>query len=142
MNQDFTSYIKGGWLLRKAWKIYEQSYKVIKERAEKKHNSCTNECTAATPSDVSVSPETSSIPSMCSDAMSDPDLTLLSGLGTGRLLGSVSFGYGLFQLCISMVPPKLLKVIEFLGFEGDRDTGLEALEYSSQTDDMKAPLAT
>ena len=115
---------------------------MIKQRAEKKRDSCANDCTVATPSDVSVSPETSSIPSMCSDTMSGLDLTQLSGLGTGRLLGSVSFGYGLFQLCISMVPPKLLKVIEFLGFEGDRDTGLEALEYSSQTDDMKAPLAT
>lgn len=38
-----------------------------------------------------------------------------------RLLGAVNFGYGTFQLCISMVPPKILKLIEFLGFEGDRE---------------------
>ena len=79
---------------------------------------------------------------MTSDSVGNPDATSLSGAETGRLLGSVSFGYGLFQLCISMVPPKLLKVIEFLGFEGDRDTGLDALEFACQSDDMKAPLAT
>ena len=39
----------------------------------------------------------------------------------GRLLGAVNFGYGTFQLCMSMVPPKILKLIEFLGFEGERE---------------------
>ena len=37
-----------------------------------------------------------------------------------RLLGSVSFGYGLFQIALSFVPPRIMKVIKFLGFEGDR----------------------
>ena len=59
-----------------------------------------------------------------------------------RLMGAVSFGYGTFQLCISMVPPKILKLIEFLGFEGDRTVGLQALDYASHSVDMKAPLAT
>ena len=59
-----------------------------------------------------------------------------------RLFGSVNFGYGTFQLCISMVPPKLLKIIEFLGFEGDHTVGLGSLEYASLSKDMKAPLAT
>ena len=59
-----------------------------------------------------------------------------------RLLGAVNFGYGTFQLCISMVPPKILKLIEFLGFEGDGVAGLAALEFTSQSKDMKGPLAT
>lgn len=37
-----------------------------------------------------------------------------------RLLGAVSFGYGLFQIALSFVPPKIMKLIKFLGFEGDR----------------------
>ena len=41
----------------------------------------------------------------------------------GRLMGAVKFGYGTFQLSISMVPPRILKLIEFLGFEGDRGVG-------------------
>lgn len=59
-----------------------------------------------------------------------------------RLLGSVSLGYGAFQLAISLIPPKILKVMEFFGFEGDRDAGLKALEVASHSKDMKAPLAS
>lgn len=59
-----------------------------------------------------------------------------------RLKGSVSFGYGLFHLCISMVPPHLLKIINLLGFPGDRHQGLSSLTYASESKDMKAPLAT
>ena len=59
-----------------------------------------------------------------------------------RLKGSVSFGYGLFHLCISMVPPHLLKIVNLLGFPGDRLQGLDALAYASESKDMKAPLAT
>ena len=54
----------------------------------------------------------------------------------------MNFGYGTFQLCMSMVPPKILKLIEFLGFEGERDVGLACLDYTSRSQDMKAPLAT
>lgn len=59
-----------------------------------------------------------------------------------RLKGSVSFGYGLFHLCISMVPPHLLRIINLLGFPGSRQEGLAALTYSSESKDMKAPLST
>lgn len=59
-----------------------------------------------------------------------------------RLKGSVSFGYGLFHLCISMVPPHLLKIINLLGFPADRLQGLSSLTYASESKDMKAPLAT
>ena len=41
-----------------------------------------------------------------------------------------------------MIPPKILKIIEFLGFEGDRNVGLAALNYTCNSADMKAPLAT
>ncbi|XP_017326821.1 tetratricopeptide repeat protein 39C isoform X2 [Ictalurus punctatus] len=60
----------------------------------------------------------------------------------GRLKGSVSFGYGLFHLCISMVPPHLLRIINLLGFPGSRQEGLSALAYSSESKDMRAPLST
>lgn len=44
-----------------------------------------------------------------------------------RLLGAVCFGFGMFQLGLSMMPDKVLKLIEFLGFHADRDRGLQAL---------------
>ena len=72
------------------------------------------------------------------------DSASISSIGketVSRLLGAVSFGYGTFQLCISLVPPKLLKIIELIGFEGDRDTGLKCLDFASNTRDMRAPMA-
>ena len=54
---------------------------------------------------------------------------------------SLSFGYGLIQVAISIVPAALLKVCELFGFQGDREVGLDALKVASQSDDMKAPIA-
>ena len=33
-----------------------------------------------------------------------------------RLLGAVSFGYGIFQICLSFMPPNALKFVKLLGF--------------------------
>ncbi|XP_026679550.1 tetratricopeptide repeat protein 39C-like [Diaphorina citri] len=59
-----------------------------------------------------------------------------------RLLGAISFGYGTFQLCMSLLPPSMLKLIHFLGFTGDRARGVEALMFCKTSRDMRAPLAT
>ena len=32
-----------------------------------------------------------------------------------RLLGAVSFGYGVFQICLSFMPPNILKLIKVFG---------------------------
>ena len=58
-----------------------------------------------------------------------------------RLRAAVFFGYGIMNLCISLIPPKLLKVANLLGFKGDRQFGLQALKYVSNSQDVKAPLA-
>uniref|UniRef100_A0AAY4AXL1 Tetratricopeptide repeat protein 39C n=1 Tax=Denticeps clupeoides TaxID=299321 RepID=A0AAY4AXL1_9TELE len=107
IKQELSAYIKGGWILRKAWKIYNKCHSDISQLQEnfEKKNSNHVETLA-------------------------------------RLKGSVSFGYGLFHLCISMVPPHLLKIINLLGFPGDRQQGLSSLTYASESKDMKAPLAT
>ena len=59
-----------------------------------------------------------------------------------RLLGSVSFGYGILHLCLAMLPPKVLKIVEFFGFEGSKDQGLWCLEFTSTSNDYKGPLAS
>ena len=59
-----------------------------------------------------------------------------------RLMSAVSFGYGIFHLAVSLLPPKLLNIIHFLGFEGDRQTGIQALHFCRQGPDMRSPLAT
>ena len=58
-----------------------------------------------------------------------------------HLQAAVSCGYGLFHLAISLVPPKLLKFCHLLGFSGNRDVGIQALNLASQSEDMKAPVA-
>lgn len=59
-----------------------------------------------------------------------------------RLMGAVSFGYGAFQLAVSLLPPSMLKLVSFFGFEGDREMGLACLQFSRSTQDMRAPLST
>lgn len=58
-----------------------------------------------------------------------------------RLLGAVSFGYGLFQICLSFAPPNVLRLIKVFGFEGDRNAALKAINFTSQSKDMRAPFA-
>jgi hypothetical protein len=38
-----------------------------------------------------------------------------------RLLGAVSYGYGLFQICLSFVPPNILKLIKLFGKIAKKD---------------------
>ena len=59
-----------------------------------------------------------------------------------RLMAAVSFGYGIFHLAVSLLPPKVLGVVHFLGFEGDRQTGIQALHFARQEGDMRGPVAT
>ncbi|XP_059399647.1 tetratricopeptide repeat protein 39C [Carassius carassius] len=121
VKQELSAYIKGGWILRKAWKMYNKCYSDISQLQE-----------------------------ACRRRSSDQANHNTSGESGGRvteevldrLKGSVSFGYGLFHLCISMVPPHLLKIINLLGFPGDRQQGLDSLACASESKDMKAPLAT
>lgn len=133
IEQDIASYVKGGWLLRRAWKIYEKTHREIKGMYDALKVS-TNGDTANVGVGVGVAMEGS-------DRIDTNDNEIPDEV-VERLFGSVNFGYGTFQLCISMIPPKLLKLIEFLGFEGDQSVGLNSLEFSSNSRDMKAPLAT
>lgn len=56
-------------------------------------------------------------------------------------MGAVSFGYGLLQLGISLLPPALVKITSILGFHGNRHAGLSNLMYARLSTDMRAPLA-
>lgn len=156
INQDIASYIKGGWCLRKAWKLYERTMKeilIIHDRVSKFESCQPKNGEAPHLVDIPLGiPASKSFPAMHrsrSDSFETASLdggdmkevTDLSSAIITRLLGSVSFGHGLLQLVISLVPPKILKIIEFLGFEGDRQIGLKELERASLTKDMKAPLA-
>nr|XP_020451588.1 tetratricopeptide repeat protein 39C-like [Monopterus albus] len=138
IKQELSGYIKGGWILRKAWKMYNKCYSDITHLQEGSRRRVSEQQAMPPPSLSS-----SSDPSKCSRSSSPPQRPDgISPEALDRLKGSVSFGYGLFHLCISMVPPHLLKIVNLLGFPGDRLQGLSALTYASESKDMKAPLAT
>ncbi|XP_066503897.1 tetratricopeptide repeat protein 39C [Hoplias malabaricus] len=130
VKQELSAYIKGGWILRKAWKMYNKCYSDISHLQE----ACRR--------------RSSSQQGELAFDQANHNTAVVEGTGgvtdeaLGRLKGSVSFGYGLFHLCISMVPPHLLKIVNLLGFPGDRHQGLASLAYASESKDMKAPLAT
>lgn len=58
-----------------------------------------------------------------------------------RLMGAVSFGYGLFQLGVSLLPPSLIRLINIFGFSTNRENGIACLMYARLGSDMRAPLA-
>ncbi|XP_069548130.1 tetratricopeptide repeat protein 39C-like [Brachyistius frenatus] len=142
IKQELSAYIKGGWILRKAWKMYNKCYSDITHLQEGSRRRASEQRAAATA--TSSSPSSTSDRSRTSSPGPSPSQRLdgISPDALDRLKGSVSFGYGLFHLCISMVPPHLLKIVNLLGFPGDRLQGLSALTFASESKDMKAPLAT
>ncbi|KAG8003523.1 Tetratricopeptide repeat protein 39C [Nibea albiflora] len=127
LSPSLTAYIKGGWILRKAWKMYNKCHSDISQLQD----TCQRRS--------SVHQESLPTDNANHNAPLENGVTAEA---LDRLKGSVSFGYGLFHLCISMVPPHLLKIINLLGFPGDRLQGLSSLMYASESKDMKAPLAT
>ncbi|KAA0712147.1 Tetratricopeptide repeat protein 39C [Triplophysa tibetana] len=130
VKQELSAYIKGGWILRKAWKMFNKCYSDISQLQE----ACLRQSSEPEGPLASDQANHNASPTDCGGRVTEEVLD--------RLKGSVSFGYGLFHLCISMVPPHLLKIVNLLGFPGDRHQGLASLAYASESKDMKAPLAT
>lgn len=57
-----------------------------------------------------------------------------------RQRGAIYFGYGLFQLAFSFLPPQL-KVINLLGYQGDREVGLNCLHECRMSHDFRSILS-
>ncbi|XP_026054175.1 tetratricopeptide repeat protein 39C [Carassius auratus] len=129
VKQEISAYIKGGWILRKAWKMFNKCYSDISQLQEACRRRSSDQQGALTSDQANHNTSARSGGRVTEEVLD-------------RLKGSVSFGYGLFHLCISMVPPHLLKIVNLLGFPGDRHQGLASLAYASESKDMKAPLAT
>ncbi|XP_066969582.1 tetratricopeptide repeat protein 39C-like [Macrobrachium rosenbergii] len=189
LQQEIGSYVKGGWVLRKAWKVYEHAYAKVKRMYKQ---TCSEAPEAPSPlsedtlesfasstkelqSPGSWSVGSMGVPGPANDS-SPPELSSPSTSALGlriplsksvpnlkgflnsnqkhqpkralppdlvsRLMASVSFGYGLFQLCMSLLPPSLLRLVHVLGLQGDRLAGLSALMFTRKSNDMRAPLAT
>ncbi|XP_041633807.1 tetratricopeptide repeat protein 39A isoform X2 [Cheilinus undulatus] len=53
--------------------------------------------------------------------------SFLKGPSHLHLEGGISFGIGAFNLTLSLFPPRILKLLEFAGFSGDKEYGLSLL---------------
>ncbi|KAK9540499.1 hypothetical protein VZT92_002948 [Zoarces viviparus] len=56
--------------------------------------------------------------------------------------GGVSMGIGSFNLMLSLLPSKVLRLMEFLGFSGDRDVGLSELREGAAGNSLRSILST
>ncbi|KAF2893225.1 hypothetical protein ILUMI_12944 [Ignelater luminosus] len=158
LQQDLSGYLKGGWVLRKSWKVYQHAYSEIRNlyreivgelpdaiahhHSTPPHQAADDEEPGATSDssgewDFPEEPATFSSTSPSNGKAHDIDKETIT-----RLMSAVSFGFGLFHLGISLLPPSLLKITNFFGFGGNRQMGISNLMYARQGTDMRAPLAT
>nr|XP_057921547.1 tetratricopeptide repeat protein 39B-like isoform X2 [Doryrhamphus excisus]XP_057921548.1 tetratricopeptide repeat protein 39B-like isoform X2 [Doryrhamphus excisus] len=56
--------------------------------------------------------------------------------------GGVNMGIGSFNLMLSLLPARVLKLMEFLGFSGDRELGLSELRAGASSDSLRSILST
>ncbi|XP_036387323.1 tetratricopeptide repeat protein 39A-like [Megalops cyprinoides] len=57
-----------------------------------------------------------------------------------HLEGGVSLGVGAFNLTLSMFPPRILKLLEFVGFSGDKEYGLSQLYEGATSLNLRSML--
>lgn len=160
LKQGITDYIKGGYLMRRAWKLYDKCYCEISAvggpflmwapELRGEGNGALQDDMDEEEEALNESVGVGVVSPLDPDdiASSMDDLTIneenpgaVSPEALKHLQAAVSCGYGLFHLAISLVPPKLLKFCHLLGFSGNRDVGIQALNLASQSEDMKAPVA-
>ncbi|XP_044758290.1 tetratricopeptide repeat protein 39C-like [Coccinella septempunctata] len=148
LQQDISGYLKAGWVLRKAWKLYHSTYTDILNlynseigilnlpdpnlASRSSDNVVKNERTI-------LSSDEEAFKTTSNGKTSD---TPLNKKVIIRLMNAVTFGYGILQLGVSLLPPALLRLTSFLGLGGSRAHGLSCLMYSRLGVDMRAPLAT
>ncbi|XP_032390083.1 tetratricopeptide repeat protein 39B [Etheostoma spectabile] len=56
--------------------------------------------------------------------------------------GGVNMGIGSFNLMVSLLPSKVLRLMEFLGFSGDREMGLSELRKGATCNSLRSILST
>uniref|UniRef100_A0A1Y1LC40 Tetratricopeptide repeat protein 39C n=1 Tax=Photinus pyralis TaxID=7054 RepID=A0A1Y1LC40_PHOPY len=153
LQQDVSGMFKGGWILRKSWKIYQHTYNTIrslyKEIVGELPDAAIQNIAPLNERDEEEDVENvekqweylyQGAPPQSPPSNGKPcdiDKETIT-----RLMGAISFGYGLFHLGVSLLPPSLLRVTSFLGFGGNRNLGISNLMYSREGSDMHAPLAT
>ncbi|XP_067416566.1 tetratricopeptide repeat protein 39A-like [Emydura macquarii macquarii] len=65
-----------------------------------------------------------------------------AGAAHVHLEGGVALGIGAFNLTLSLFPPRILRLLEFAGFSGDKEYGLQQLQEGATTLNLRALLCT
>ncbi|CAF0703105.1 unnamed protein product [Brachionus calyciflorus] len=162
VRQEVSGYFTNGILqIRKSWKLYSKIhkqlysiYKKLEPNAEQIYGSDPNASVIQLwieENDESSSSDsknqTDKTEEQINEAINELTVTdeeASTGISVEtvrRLLGAVSFGYGLFQICLSFMSPNVLKLIKVFGFEGDRSVAIKAINFTSNSKDMRAPFA-
>ncbi|XP_012681189.1 tetratricopeptide repeat protein 39A isoform X1 [Clupea harengus] len=64
-----------------------------------------------------------------------------TGPNHSQLEGGLSFGIGAFNLTLSLFPPRILKILEFAGFSGDKEYGLSQLHQGALSHNLRSMLS-
>ncbi|XP_077118065.1 tetratricopeptide repeat protein 39A-like isoform X2 [Ranitomeya variabilis] len=64
------------------------------------------------------------------------------GESHAHLQGGISLGIGAFNLTLSLFPPRILKILEFAGFSGDKEYGLTQLQEGATSSNLRSLLCT
>ncbi|KYO25710.1 tetratricopeptide repeat protein 39A [Alligator mississippiensis] len=59
-----------------------------------------------------------------------------------HLEGGVALGTGAFNLTLSLFPPRILRLLEFAGFSGDKELGLRQLQVGAASPNLRGLLCT
>ena len=152
IRQETSGFLSAGILFRRSWKIYAKTqrqlyniYKKLEPNAEKIYGSDPNsnliQLLIEDNDENDSNRNPSSKPEINELTITDDEAEGMSLETVKRLLGAVSYGYGLFQILLSFMPPNLLILIKLFGFEGDRGVALKAISFTSISKDMRAPFA-
>ena len=136
LRQDIPAILTTGvFELRRAWKLYSSIqkklfdlFKQLEPNAEQIYGSDPNKLP-----EVKMENDEPVDESIIQDISIDTGATNEEGLNLETiktLLASVSFGYGMVQLCFSFLPPSVLKLMKFIGFEGDRSVAIKSIYFT------------
>ncbi|XP_063080181.1 tetratricopeptide repeat protein 39A [Engraulis encrasicolus] len=64
----------------------------------------------------------------------------VTGANHSQLEGGIFFGIGAFNLTLSLFPARLLKILEFAGFSGDKEYGLSQLQQGAMSHNLRSML--
>ncbi|XP_028406019.1 tetratricopeptide repeat protein 39C-like [Dendronephthya gigantea] len=141
LKQGLKDYVKGAFLIRKSWKQYKKSYEKIikiggsflKVSAESNNQ---NEALSQSESFSTTAEETKT----CNSSNGNSS-EIVNSQALYEVQAAIAFGYGLFNLVVSLTPPKVLQLAQMLGFHGNQGLGLVCLKYVCQSQNVKAELS-